>query len=132
HCAHCARPRYRASKPPGSRRLHDSGPPSMTVAQRPVGSTAALDAALGRSDEIADATFPGWNVPGLIYGIVRDGSLVHSRGLGTLRVGADATPTTSSIFRIASMTKSFTAATVLLLRDAGTLPLHDEKRAVRP
>jgi CubicO group peptidase (beta-lactamase class C family) len=98
----------------------------MTVAQRPVGSTAALDAALGRSDEIADATFPGWNVPGLIYGIVRDGSLVHSRGLGTLRVGEDATPTTSSIFRIASMTKSFTAATVLLLRDEGRLRLDDE------
>ncbi len=98
----------------------------MTVAQVRADSTAALDAVLGRCDEIADAAFADWNVPGLVYGIVRGGSLVHARGLGTLRVGEDATPTASSIFRIASMTKSFTAATVLLLRDAGLLRLDDE------
>jgi len=98
----------------------------MTVATRPAGSSVALDAALARVDEIADATFAGWNVPGLVYGVVRDGRLVHSRGVGTLRVGEDATPTTSSIFRIASMTKSFTAAAVLLLRDEGRLRLDDE------
>src|SRR6476659_1055111 len=97
----------------------------MTVATRPAGTSAALDAVLGRVDEIADATFAGWNVPGLVYAVVRDGAIVHSRGLGTLRVGEDATPTTSSVFRIASMTKSFTAATVLLLRDEGRLRLDD-------
>ena len=98
----------------------------MTVATRPAGSTAALDAVLGRIDGIADTTFAAWNVPGLVYAIVREGTLVHARGLGTLRVGEDATPTTSSVFRIASMTKSFTAATVLLLRDEGRLGLDDE------
>jgi CubicO group peptidase (beta-lactamase class C family) len=98
----------------------------MTVATRPAGSSAALDAALRRIDEIADATFAGWNVPGLVYAVVRDGSVVHSRGVGTIRVGEDAAPTTASVFRIASMTKSFTAATVLLLRDEGRLRLDDE------
>jgi CubicO group peptidase (beta-lactamase class C family) len=98
----------------------------MILATRPAGSTAALDAALARIDDIADATFASWNVPGLVYAVVRDGSQVHSRGVGTIRVGEDATPTTSSIFRIASMTKSFTAATVLLLRDEGRLQLDDE------
>lgn len=93
----------------------------MAVASLP----SALEAALARVDEIVDRTFAGWHVPGLAYGIVRDGALIHARGLGTLRVGEDARPTPSSVFRIASMTKSFTAATVLLLRDEGRLRLDD-------
>ena len=93
----------------------------MTVASPPT----ALEAALQRADDVADALFAGWHVPGVAYGVVLNGKLVHGRGLGTLRVGEDATPTTSSIFRIASMTKSFTAATVLHLRDEGRLRLDD-------
>lgn len=93
----------------------------MTIASPPV----ALEAALHRVDEIADATHEGWKVPGLAYGVVLGDRLVHSRGLGTLRVGEDATPGADSLFRIASMTKSFTAATVLLLRDEGRLRLDD-------
>jgi CubicO group peptidase (beta-lactamase class C family) len=93
----------------------------MTIASPP----SALEAGLARIDEIADRTFAGWNVPGLAYGVVLDGALIHGRGLGTLRVGEAATPTTSSVFRIASMTKSFTAAAVLLLRDEGRLHLDD-------
>ena len=53
------------------------------------------------------------------------GELIHTRGLGTLRLGEDALPDAASVFRIASMTKSFTAATVLLLRDEGRLRLDD-------
>jgi CubicO group peptidase (beta-lactamase class C family) len=98
----------------------------VTVATRPPGAAATFESVLPRIDEIADRAFAGWNVPGLVYGLVRDGALVHSRGLGTLRLGEDATPTTGSVFRIASMTKSFTAATVLLLRDEGRLRLDDE------
>ncbi|MFZ0160107.1 MAG: serine hydrolase domain-containing protein, partial [Kineosporiaceae bacterium] len=62
--------------------------------------------------------------PGLAYGVVLDGHLVHSggRGLGTPAV----TPDADTVFRIASMTKVFTAAAVLLLRDDGRLRLDDE------
>jgi serine-type D-Ala-D-Ala carboxypeptidase/endopeptidase len=98
----------------------------MTVAAPPSASGSALDDVLPGLDELADRTFGEWKVPGLVYGVVRDGRLVHGRGLGTLRVGEAATPTTSSVFRIASMTKSFTASAVLLLRDEGRLRLDDE------
>ncbi len=94
----------------------------MTVASLP----ASLEAGLQRIDEIADRTFAGWNVPGLVYGVVLGSELVHVRGLGTLRVGQDARPDRRSVFRIASMTKSFTAAAVLALRDDGLLRLDDE------
>jgi len=85
----------------------------------------ALEAGIARIDEMADRAFAGWKVPGLVYGLVYGGELVHVRGLGTLRVGEDATPDARSVFRIASMTKSFTAATILSLRDAGVLHLDD-------
>jgi CubicO group peptidase (beta-lactamase class C family) len=86
---------------------------------------AALEAALAGVDELADRRFAEWKAPGLAYGILVNGRLVHTRGLGTLRVGDGATPTPASVFRIASMTKSFTAATVLHLRDEGRLRLDD-------
>ena len=98
----------------------------MTVASAPT----ALEAALARIDALADRRFAEWHVPGLAYGVVLGGELIHSRGLGTLRVGEEATPTASSVFRIASMTKSFTAATVLLLRDEGLLRLDEDDRYV--
>jgi CubicO group peptidase (beta-lactamase class C family) len=84
-----------------------------------------LEAALARIDALADKTFAGWHVPGLAYGVVLGDRLIHTRGLGTLRVGEEAPPAASSVFRIASMTKSFTAATVLSLRDEGRLRLDD-------
>jgi CubicO group peptidase (beta-lactamase class C family) len=64
-------------------------------------------------------------VPGIAYGVVADGRLVHAGAFGTLRVGESAPPDADSVFRIASMTKSFTAATLLLLRDQGRLRLDD-------
>ncbi len=88
-------------------------------------SPTALDGALEQIDAIADRLFAGWHVPGVAYGVTLGGRLVHSRGLGTLRVGEDATPDARSVFRIASMTKSFTAATVLSLRDEGRFTLDD-------
>jgi len=62
--------------------------------------------------------------PGLVYGVVAGGSLVHARGLGERWLGGPA-PDASTTFRIASMTKSFTAAAVLALRDDGALALDD-------
>jgi CubicO group peptidase (beta-lactamase class C family) len=84
-----------------------------------------LDEALARVDEIADGTFAEWKVPGVVYGVIAEGEIRHVRGIGTLRVGEAATPDADSVFRIASMTKSFTAATVLALRDEGRLRLDD-------
>ena len=81
----------------------------------------SFDAVDGIFERLAERSI----APGIVYGVVIDGELAHARGLGTMRVGADARPDASSIFRIASMTKSFTAAAVLLLRDEGRLRLDD-------
>ncbi|MEN2786684.1 serine hydrolase domain-containing protein [Sphingomonas qilianensis] len=74
-----------------------------------------------------DAIFAEWqqsqHVPGLVYGIVADGRLVAVRGLGVQDVERKSPVSADSLFRIASMSKAFTALAILTLRDAGKLSL---------
>ncbi|HVJ01503.1 MAG TPA: serine hydrolase domain-containing protein [Sphingomonas sp.] len=63
--------------------------------------------------------------PGLVYGIVAEGRLVHVRGFGVQDLTSRRPVTPDSLFRIASMTKAFTALSILALRDAGKLSLDD-------
>ena len=62
--------------------------------------------------------------PAISYGVVSGGVLVHSAGFGARGDGRPA-PDADTVFRIASMSKSFTASAVLLLRDEGRLALDD-------
>ena len=62
--------------------------------------------------------------PGVSYGVTYRGKLIHAGGYGVTRDGGTL-PHSQSIFRIASMTKSFAAAAVLLLRDEGQLDLDE-------
>jgi CubicO group peptidase (beta-lactamase class C family) len=84
-----------------------------------------MDDALAEIDRLVDAFVAKEPVPGVAYGVIVDGELLHTRGIGTTNTGTVACPTADTVFRIASMTKSFTAATVLLLRDEGHLRLDD-------
>ena len=63
--------------------------------------------------------------PGLVYGLVVDGQLVGTGETGTLQTAKARPASARSVFRIASMTKSFTAMAILQLRDAGQLQLDD-------
>ncbi len=84
------------------------------------------ETALSEAEEIFARWFEeSGKAPGLAWGVVADGALVHAGGLGTLQVGEQRLPQSDSSFRITSMTKSFIAATILLLRDKGRLRLDD-------
>lgn len=72
------------------------------------------------------------HVPGLVYGVVADGRLVHVRGLGVQDLKSNRPVTPDTLFRIASMTKAFTALTVLKLRDDGKLQLDALAEAYVP
>jgi CubicO group peptidase (beta-lactamase class C family) len=63
------------------------------------------------------------HAPGLVYGIVADGRLVHMRALGVQDLKARRPVTSESLFRIASMSKAFTGLAILKLRDEGKLSL---------
>jgi CubicO group peptidase (beta-lactamase class C family) len=65
------------------------------------------------------------NIPGYAFGIVIDGELVFKGSGGFANLEDSIPATTSSMFRIASMSKSFTSLAILHLRDAGKLHLDD-------
>ncbi len=75
-------------------------------------------------DDLFAQRFEEELTPGLVYGVVRGTELLHSGAFGGVSVGGPA-PTAESVFRIASMSKSFTAAAVLLLRDRGLVDLDE-------
>lgn len=63
--------------------------------------------------------------PGYTYGIVVDGELIFSGGVGVINLERQQPAVPGSLFRIASMTKSFTAMAIVKLRDEGKLSLTD-------
>lgn len=75
-------------------------------------------------DAIAEEYWHPGAQPGLAFGVVRDGELVHWGGFGQRFLGGPA-PDADTVFRISSMTKCFTAAAIMVLRDDGRLALDD-------
>lgn len=70
--------------------------------------------------------------PSLSYGIVVDGRLVSTGSFGLIQTAAKIKASSSSMYRIASMSKSITALCILQLRDAGKLRLDDPARLYIP
>lgn len=63
--------------------------------------------------------------PGMAVGIVYDGELLWGKGYGVADVEAQTPVMLDTRFRIASITKTFTATAIMQLRDAGQLSLDD-------
>jgi serine-type D-Ala-D-Ala carboxypeptidase/endopeptidase len=94
------------------------------VAARTALPAQTLDAKMAsRVEAIMEQWRLDAHVPGLVYGIVKDGELIAVKGLGVQDVVTKRAVDPDSLFRIASMSKAFTALAVLKLRDAGKLSL---------
>src|SRR5690606_21592678 len=65
------------------------------------------------------------NSPGMAYGIVANGKLVHVGVNGIANHKLKISVNQNSVFRIASMSKSFAGVAILQLRDQGKLKLDD-------
>ena len=100
--------------------------PGHVVAQsaRPT-TTASLSSAFADIDRAFEQFAAREHVPGAAWGIVVNGQLVHTGTVGLRDVAAKSPVTADTVFRIASMTKSFTAMAILKLRDEGKLSLDD-------
>jgi CubicO group peptidase (beta-lactamase class C family) len=98
---------------PGAPRFHDP--------QR----RARLAAAFPEIEKLFEQARSERGIPGLAFGIVIDGELAYVKGIGVADRATNAAVTPDTAFRIASMTKSFTALCVLQLRDDGKLSLDD-------
>ncbi|MFO7678948.1 MAG: serine hydrolase domain-containing protein [Chloroflexota bacterium] len=72
------------------------------------------------------------NQPGLSIAIIHDQELVWAQGFGYASVAQQIPAAPQTIYRIASITKLFTATAVLQLRDAGKLQLDNPIRRYLP
>src|SRR5579863_3116417 len=95
-----------------------------------IGQGAYLDTVrLAAAYPVIDKLFSRYaarnRMPGMVYGIVAGGRLVHTGGVGLSDVEKQIPVSSQTDFRIASMTKSFVSVAILQLRDAGKLKLDD-------
>jgi serine-type D-Ala-D-Ala carboxypeptidase/endopeptidase len=84
---------------------------------------AASAAPFAATDRIFEDYCLDAHIPGLVYGIVADGRLVYVGAFGVQDLDSHRAVNADTLFRIASMTKAFTALTLLKLRDDGRLRL---------
>src|SRR5262245_22771243 len=96
---------------------------SHAPASEPIAAAGSASERYAVADDIFDEFRLDAHIPGLVYGIVADGRLVHIRAFGVQDNESGRPVTADTLFRVASMTKAFTALTILKLRDDGRLPL---------
>jgi CubicO group peptidase (beta-lactamase class C family) len=97
-------------------------------AQTPAAPAADLAA---RVDKI----FEKWNrtdSPGCALSVMKDGRIIYKHGYGMADLDHNITITPSTVFHVASMSKQFTAASILLLAEQGKLSLDDDVRKYIP
>ena len=94
-----------------------------SLAQATPSAPAPIAQLVPAMDSIAHGYMQGAHVPGLVYGIVRHGRLEHVGTMGLQELEARRPVTATTLFRIASMSKAFTALAILRLRDDGKLAL---------
>lgn len=84
-----------------------------------------LQSAMPAVDQIFARYASDQKIPGMVWGVVIDGRLAHVGVTGVRDRETRAPVAPDTVFRIASMTKSFTALAILKLRDEGKLSLED-------
>jgi len=115
-------PTSAASAPPPAQAFAEPGlEPTFADPER----RKKLEATFPALDALIEAEMRGQRAPGMVLGIVIDGELSYSRGFGVVDLEQPAKPDADTVYRIASITKSFIGLTLLALRDEGALGLDD-------
>ena len=94
-------------------------------AQTTVNSSESIKPYLPTIEQICKDFAQTEHLPSLVYGLVVDGKLVHTGNIGIINTTTKIVANNTSVYRIASMSKSFTAMAILQLRDAEKLRLDD-------
>ena len=83
------------------------------------------DRLVAKLDQLTGVEQRDKRYPSLAAAVLRDGELIWEKAVGAADVegGVEATPDTQ--YRVGSITKTFTAAAIMQLRDAGKLDLED-------
>ncbi|WP_194774526.1 serine hydrolase domain-containing protein [Pararhodonellum marinum] len=88
-----------------------------------------------KQSQAIDSLFSDWdqpNTPGAALGIMQRGELIYAKGYGLANMEYDIPIGASSVFRIGSTSKQFTAACIILLVEQGKLSLDDTLHDIFP
>lgn len=110
---------------PRARQAGDTGAPQVAYRFTDPDRLGKLTSALPDIDRLFNEFAARSRVPGIAYGILVDGRLVHEGAVGYRELKTKTPVDSDTVFRIASMTKSFTALAILRLRDDGKLSLDE-------
>jgi CubicO group peptidase (beta-lactamase class C family) len=72
------------------------------------------------------------NAPGCSVGVMKDNQLIFAKGYGLANLEHAIPLSADSVFRMASVSKQFTATAVLLLADEGLIDLQEDIRTYLP
>jgi CubicO group peptidase (beta-lactamase class C family) len=82
-----------------------------------------------------DSLFAEWdktNSPGCILGVIKDGKFIYQRGYGMANIELGTAISPYTVFDIGSISKQFTATSIILLKQQGKLSLDDTIRKYIP
>ncbi len=82
-------------------------------------------------DSIMNASYPA-NEPGAAIIITKEGEELYKKGFGLASIEFNVPMKPEMIFRLGSMTKQFTAVSILLLEEQGKLSVNDDIRTHLP
>jgi CubicO group peptidase (beta-lactamase class C family) len=97
-----------------------------------VGAAADDSAELNRKVDQLFAAYDKPDTPGCALGVIRDGNFVYKRGYGLGSLELRIPLTSQSVFYMSSVSKQFTAASVILAAEQGYLSLDDDVRKYIP
>ena len=98
----------------------------------PVVSTGRQFAELKSFDELMEGFVRDNELPGAALAVAKDGRLVYARGFGYADIEQQQPVQPESLFRIASISKPFTAVATLQLVEKGRLGLNDSVFGLLP
>jgi CubicO group peptidase (beta-lactamase class C family) len=80
---------------------------------------------LETADATVEKTLKDYNLPGLGVGIVYQGQMIYAKGAGKANVAQNIPVTPDTVFRIASVSKTFAAVGLMQLWEQGKFALQD-------
>lgn len=93
---------------------------------------AQLSDSLSKKVDSIFAAYNKTNSPGCALAILKDGKIIYKKGYGISNLEYNIPINPSSIFHVASLSKQFAAAAIILLSLQGKLSLNDDVRKYLP
>ncbi len=105
---------------------------SLRVALIPLFLLAASLLHADALDDIVKKEMETFHISGIAVGIIKDGKLIDKRGYGLANRETCTPVDSNTVFRVASMSKQFCAAAVLMLVDEGKIKLEEPVKTYLP